>query len=127
MTVMPDDIESLDDFRARARAWLAANMNRRSGSIDAELMAERSPALQRELFDAGFAGIAFPREYGGAGLTLQHQQVFAQEAASYELPSAYLVSIGMLAPTLLDNGSEVLKQRHLPRMLRGEEMWIQLL
>ena len=124
---MADELESLDDFRARARDWLAANMVRRAGAVDAEAMAERSPELQAKLFDAGFAGIAFPREYGGAGLTLQHQEVFAQEAAPYEMPTAYLVSIGMLAPTLLDNGSEVLKKRHLPRILRGEEIWIQLL
>src|SRR6266403_451775 len=98
---MSEDMESLDDFRARAREWLAANMDRRAGSIDSETMAERSPALQAKLFDAGFAGIAFPREYGGAGLTLQHQEVFALEAAGYEMPTTYLVSLGMLAPTLL--------------------------
>jgi alkylation response protein AidB-like acyl-CoA dehydrogenase len=124
---MPDEIERLDDFGARARAWLAANMVRRVGAVDAEAMAKRSPALQAKLFDAGLAGIAYPREYGGAGLTLQHQEVFALEAAPYEMPTTYLVSIGMLAPTLLDNGSEVLKHRHLPRILRGEELWIQLL
>jgi alkylation response protein AidB-like acyl-CoA dehydrogenase len=124
---MGDEMESLDDFRARARMWLAANMTRRAGAVDAEDLMERSTEMQAKLFDAGFAGIAFPREYGGAGLTLEHQEVFAQESAPYEMPIAYVVSIGMLAPTLLDNGSEVLKQRHLPRMLRGEEIWIQLL
>src|SRR5207245_7981380 len=101
-------------------------MQRRAATFDGEAMSARSVALQAKLFDAGFAGIAFPREYGGAGLTLQHQEAFAQEAAGYEMPTTYLVSLGMLAPTLLDNGSEALKQRHLPRMLRGEEIWIQL-
>ena len=43
------------------------------------------------------------------------------------VPAGYMVSIGMLAPTLLDHGSELLKQRHLPRMLRGDEEWMQLL
>jgi alkylation response protein AidB-like acyl-CoA dehydrogenase len=122
-----DEMESLDDFRARAREWLAANMPRRVGAVDGEALAERAPELQAKLFDAGFAGIAFPREYGGAGLTLEHQEVFAQEMAPYETPVAFMVSIGMLAPTLLDNASEVLKLRHLPRILRGEEMWMQLL
>lgn len=123
------DMESIDAFRARARQWLAENVEPRAATIEGAALVERSAALQAKLFDAGFAGIAFPREYGGAGLTLEHQQVFAQEAAGYDMPTAtiYMVSIGMLAPTLFDNGSEELKRRHLPRMLRGDEIWIQLL
>lgn len=85
-------------------------------------------ALQAMLFEGGFAGIAMPAEYGGAGLTLRHQQVFYDEAArGRRVPVAFSVSIAILGVTLLDEGSDVLRKRHLPRILRGEERWIQLL
>jgi alkylation response protein AidB-like acyl-CoA dehydrogenase len=84
-------------------------------------------AIQAQIFDAGFAGIAFPTAYGGAGLTLDHQRAFYEEAEGYVTPQGFGVSIAMLGATLLDFGSEELKKRHLPRILRGDELWIQLL
>jgi alkylation response protein AidB-like acyl-CoA dehydrogenase len=122
------ETENLDEFRARARAWLAANMELRSAHPDGVVHNyDFDRPLQQRLFDAGFAGIAFPKEYGGAGLTLEYQRAFADEAAEYVMPTSYMVTIGMLGATLLDHGSEVLKQRHLPRILRGDEIWVQLL
>jgi alkylation response protein AidB-like acyl-CoA dehydrogenase len=115
--------ESLDAFGARARAWIEATL---PPDGDTTLTDQE---LQAVLFDAGFAGIAFPKEYGGAGLTLEHQKVFfdtAEELAK-RVPSGFMVSIGMLAPTLLDHASEEIKRRHLPRILRGDEEWMQLL
>ncbi|MBW8827272.1 MAG: acyl-CoA dehydrogenase family protein [Acidobacteria bacterium] len=117
--------EDVESFRIRARAWIEANLPDRDHPGDDDR------ALQALLFDSGFAGIAFPREYGGAGLTLAHQKVFYDEvrAAHRWAPCGmpWQVSIGMMAPTILDHGSEELKRRHLPRMLRGEETWMQLL
>ncbi|WP_433502781.1 acyl-CoA dehydrogenase family protein [Pseudonocardia halophobica] len=118
--------EPLEDFRARARAFLAAEMPPQREGAGPVGMAE-ARRLQAVLFDGGFAGIAFPRRYGGAGLTLDHQAVFAQEAAGYRMPFPLAVSVAMMAPTLLDHGSDELKDRHLPRMLRGDEVWLQLL
>lgn len=120
--------ESIDDFRVRARDWLARNMDKRSLHPDGVVHDyESDHALQQRLFEGGFAGIAFPREYGGAGLTFDHQQAFADEAADYVMPASYMVSIGMLGATLLDHGSEFLKNKHLPAILRGDEIWVQLL
>jgi alkylation response protein AidB-like acyl-CoA dehydrogenase len=115
--------ESLDTFGARARAWIEATLP------PADDMDLTDQELQAVLFDAGFAGIAFPKEYGGAGLTLEHQKVFfdTAEQLGKRVPAGYMVSIGMLAPTLLDHGSEEIKLRHLPRILRGDEEWMQLL
>jgi alkylation response protein AidB-like acyl-CoA dehydrogenase len=120
--VTTKDMESLDAFRKRARAWAVEHLPEAG---DATLTDKELQAL---LFDAGFAGIAFPREYGGAGLTLEHQKVFFDDAcAGRRVPDGFMVSIGMMAPTLLDHGSEMLKRRHIPRILRGDEEWIQLL
>ena len=130
MTDSSREMESIEDFRVRARAWIRDNLERRSAGAPAPERAERREldrALQRKIYDAGFAGLAVPAEYGGAGLTLDHQKVWAEETADFITPSGYMVSIGMMLPTLLDHGTEVVKQRHIPRMLSGEETWIQLL
>ncbi|MGE0878691.1 MAG: acyl-CoA dehydrogenase family protein [Acidimicrobiia bacterium] len=119
------DIETVDAFRTRARAWIEANLPSRD-----EPLAD-AKTLQALLFDNGFAGIAFPKEYGGAGLTLEHQRAFfaEAEAARRQIPAAgwLMVSVGMLGPTILDWGSHEAKLRFLPPLLRGDEVWMQLL
>lgn len=118
--------EPLGDFRERARVFLAENLPRMDAQPGVPRFGE-ARMLQATLFDGGFAGIAFPRKYGGAGLSLEHQVVFAQEAAPYRMPTPLGISVAMLGATLLDCGSEVLKARHIPAILRGDEVWLQLL
>ena len=80
------------------------------------------------VYDAGFGGITWPVEYGGLGLTGAHQEAFTEEAANYpDLVVGDLVTAGICAPTLLDFGSEEQKRRYIPHMLRGDEVWTQLL
>ena len=120
------------EFRARARAWLAANAPRRgdAGDGDGEAGAVDIPtqkAFQARLYDAGFAGITWPVEYGGQGLTNAEQIAFSEEAREYSLPvGAFVIGLGMPGPTLLECGSEEQKQRYIRKMLRGEEIWCQL-
>jgi alkylation response protein AidB-like acyl-CoA dehydrogenase len=120
-----------DDFRARARAWLAANAPRRgSGDDDGEsgqtTIADQR-AFQAKLYDAGFAGITWPKEYGGQGLTGAEQIIWSQEARDYDLPNgAFFIGISMPGNTLVELGTEEQKKRYLPPMLRGEEIWCQL-
>jgi len=118
-------------FRADARAWLAANMPRETEDSwiadDVERWAHHR-ALQRTLFDGGYAGLCFPREYGGRGLSPAHQRTFDEEAAGYQMPVLLNIpTFGIIGPTLLDFGTEAQKQRYLPPMLRGDEVWVQLL
>ena len=130
-------VENVEDFRRRASQWLSANMPRRenttkrsnlSNFLDEKTRFDRHRVLQRLLFDGGFAGICFPREYGGQGLTPAHQAAFTEEAVGYEMPYAFNVpTLGILAATILDCGTEAQKQRHLPAILKGEEYWIQFL
>jgi alkylation response protein AidB-like acyl-CoA dehydrogenase len=124
-----------EDFRARARAWLAANAPRRSAPDEeaaddsrtqAEVIAEQR-AFQAKLYDAGFAGLSWPREYGGQGLTGTEQISWSQEARDYDLPNgAFFIGLSMPGNTLLEIGTEEQKRRYLPKMLRGEEIWCQL-
>ncbi len=119
-------MESIDSFRARARAWLAENVELAEEGVRSHTDAA-DRALQAKLAAGGFAGITLPVEYGGQGLTFQHQKVFYEEARGYDLPTGFVVSLAMLAPTLVDHASPDFLREHLPRMLAGEEMWIQLL
>jgi alkylation response protein AidB-like acyl-CoA dehydrogenase len=130
--VSPQDTSGgVEDFRRRARAWLEANAPRRSADADSEsggrsgLDAQR--AFQAQLFDAGFAGLTWPVEYGGQGLTNAEQIAFSQEARQYSLPTGvFVIGLGMPGPTILECGTDEQKRRYLRPMLRGEEIWCQL-
>jgi alkylation response protein AidB-like acyl-CoA dehydrogenase len=91
------DMESVESFRERAREWLAANVEKgeplgmgyRRGETEEEELALIASAreLQRKYYEAGFAGICFPKEYGGQGLSPEHQRAFNQEVVGYVFPS----------------------------------------
>ena len=136
-TTTPVDLEA---YRREARAWIAANLAPReigqdpvaanlrgSREYTREQMAAERPK-QRALFDAGYAGITWPVEYGGQGLTRAHERAFLEEAAGFELPDfgyAGSMTFGVCAAVILAHASEDFKRRHLPRMLKGEELWVQ--
>jgi alkylation response protein AidB-like acyl-CoA dehydrogenase len=128
-----EDVEDLEVFRLRAREWLAENMPRLQGQENRQLMWEdelgtRARELQRILFDGGFAGLCFPKAYGGQGLSRVYQTVFTQESMPYEMPVLFNIpTLSILAPTLLDFGTEEQKLAHIPKILSGEEMWVQFL
>jgi len=79
-------------------------------------------------FDAGFAGICIPREYGGQGLTPAHQRVFNEELVGYEFPAHLQIpTFSPCLTVLLEYGTEAQKRRHVPAILKGEEIWLQFL
>jgi alkylation response protein AidB-like acyl-CoA dehydrogenase len=134
-----DDVEDLESFRERARTFIRANLRRvtpeeqrwawTSGNEEAELAGlAREREIQRMLFDAGLAGVGFPRAYGGQGLTPAHQRVLNEELAGFEYPAKLQVpTLSPCAAVLLDFCSEEQKLRHIPAILRGEELWMQFL
>ena len=126
--------ESVDDFAARAHTWLAENMPRidPNDPPDADRGEEepwlRARELQKKLYDGGFAGICFPREYGGLGLPIEYQRAFDDESRTYELPIILNTpTFTICAATILDTGSEEQKQQHISAVLRGDEVLVQLL
>ncbi|HKV22599.1 MAG TPA: acyl-CoA dehydrogenase family protein [Mycobacterium sp.] len=120
-------------FGARARAWLADNMPVLGPHTPAADRADdatwqRARELQRRLHDGGFAGICFPREYGGLGLDYSFQLAFNEAAQPYEMPLALNIpSLTICSATLLDAGSEAQKRSHIAAALRGDEVLCQLL
>jgi alkylation response protein AidB-like acyl-CoA dehydrogenase len=132
--VTAETAETVADFRARARAWLAANMPRQDPAEaallerDGEASWRRARELQKRLYDGGFAGICFPREYGGLGLGYEYKKAFDAEAQGYETPLLLNVpSFAICCATVLDMGSEEQKRTHIPAALRGQEVLVQLL
>jgi alkylation response protein AidB-like acyl-CoA dehydrogenase len=132
------EMEDLDSFRERARSFIRSNLRyvgpttlslRTTRSDEEELAAvERDREIQRMLFDAGLAGICVPREYGGQGLTPAHQRTLNEELAGYEFPIHLQVpTMSPCLAILLEFGTEEQKRRHVPAILRGEEIWMQLL
>ncbi len=134
------DTEDLEAFRRRARDFVQANLGPasartaagalRNDRTDDEELAEvtREREVQRMLFDAGLAGICFPTEYGGQGLTTVHQRVLNEELAGHEFPTRFQApTLSPCAAVLLDFGTEEQKRRHIPAILKGEELWMQFL
>ncbi|WAL69207.1 acyl-CoA dehydrogenase family protein [Amycolatopsis cynarae] len=114
-------------FRTRVRDWLAANVPETDPQAPVPEMLKTAKRFQAALYDAGFAGITWPAEYGGGGLTAAEQQIFHEEAAAYDLPTGvFMISMGMCGPTLVDLGTHEQKARYVPPLLRGEEVWCQL-
>ena len=124
----------VEEFLLQARAWLKENLTplpegvSQSDRLEWDEEGDLSRELQRRLFDAGYAGIAFPEEYGGRGLTAAHQKAFADEASGYEMPLRFdIPTLTILGATLLDHGTEEQRKRYIPAMLRGDEYWAQFL
>jgi alkylation response protein AidB-like acyl-CoA dehydrogenase len=135
-----DDTPEEAAVRAMARTWLGQNAPRRDAGTLATRRKWRDPspeaqlehvractAWQQTLFDGGWAGITWPTEYGGRGGTAIEQAIFNQEMAQFEVGAGALaVGVGMVAPTLMEWGSDEQKSGHLRAILRGDEVWCQL-
>jgi len=120
--------ETPEEFRARARAWVENNLPPLEGHAEAGLAVDddeelrqvaRSRELQQKIYEGGFAGIRYPREYGGQGLTREYQLAWHEATAGYQVPTAFSVTHGIIGPTLVDFGTEEQKAAHIPHMLDG--------
>jgi alkylation response protein AidB-like acyl-CoA dehydrogenase len=134
---MSTEIEPVEEFRPRAREWIKSNLGptqpfdrtQHCKDDEEELVAvARDRALQRKIFDGGFAGICMPKEYGGLGLTPEHNRAFNEELAGHEYPSRFAVpTFNPCASTILEFCTAEQKAAHLPAILKGDEVWVQLL
>ncbi len=133
-----DDTPQEAEFRARAGAWLAANVPR---ELEAELNASGFGKLHLESVDplvaarrwqkrkseAGWAAPPWPKEYGGGGISPIEQVIWAQEEGTYsKLSSPFGIGLGMCGPTVMAWASEEQKRTLLPKLARGEQIWCQL-
>ncbi len=123
-------METIEEYGERAAAWLAEHRSeapRDYGAILPPDMADEGRRWQRTLFDAGFAGIHWPTEFGGQGLTPEHNAAWITECALAQVP-AFLNMVGcvLTGSALLAFGTEAQQVEHLRPIITGERIWCQL-
>ncbi|MEZ5167443.1 MAG: acyl-CoA dehydrogenase family protein [Acidimicrobiales bacterium] len=136
-----DDTPEEAAWREECRTFLAAHATLKPEKIDwgqSYWARTRTPeedveydrrcrAWQRTKYDHGWAGLTWPTEYGGRGLSSHFAGIFAEEESCYDLPQGqFAQSIGMAGPTIIVHGTDEQKRRYLTPMLTGEETWCQL-
>ncbi len=122
--------ESVEQFRARAGAWLAEHRGdapRDYGAILPPELADEGRRWQRRLFEAGFAGVAWPSEYGGRGLSPEHASAWITECALAQVPP-FLNMVGcvLTGGAVMAFGTPEQQAEHLRPILTGERIWCQL-
>jgi alkylation response protein AidB-like acyl-CoA dehydrogenase len=116
------------NFRREARQWLEANAPSEASPEDGPASREYVLAWQRKQAQGGWAGIAWPGDVGGRGLSVLEQIVWFEEYARAGAPSplnASFVGLNHAGPTLIARGTPEQKAFHLPRILAGEVIWCQ--
>ena len=120
----------VETFRTEASAWLAANAAaapRNYGAIVPPDLVDEARAWQRLLHDSGFAGIHWPTELGGRGLTPDHQAAWLEEAARADVPPFLnMVGLVLTGGAVLAFGTPEQQHDHLPPTLTGDRVWCQL-
>jgi alkylation response protein AidB-like acyl-CoA dehydrogenase len=113
-------------FRDELREWLEANNPGEEPDGDDTAAFEFRKRWQRKLADAGWAGLSWPKEYGGRGATLIEQAIFNEEIVRAKAPQmANVLGLVMGGPVVIAHGTEEQKQRYLKPILTAEEIWCQ--
>ena len=114
-------------FREEAREWLQANAFKERRPHGGEEMRAYDLAWQKCQFDAGWAGVSWPKEYGGMGLGLTRQLIWYEEYARAKAPDNHLCFVGLNhgGPTIIAHGDDDQKKQHLRSILSGEKIWCQ--
>jgi alkylation response protein AidB-like acyl-CoA dehydrogenase len=116
-------------FRTELRAWLDANLpddkkGSRGGAqrFDDPFMR----AWSRKLYEAGYAGLTWPKEFGGAGAPYSFQAIFYEEMVAAQAPPHIgVIGLGMAGPTIIAHGTDEQKARYLQPLLAADEIWCQ--
>ncbi len=121
---------SVDEFQLHAREWLAENRQhapRDYGAICPPDLVEQGVAWHRRVHEAGFAGIHWPVEHGGRGLTPEHNSVWMLEAAIAGVPPVFnMVGLVLTGGAVLRFGTPEQQRDHLAPTLRADRLWCQL-
>jgi len=114
-------------FREQARDWLQDNVPEDRRPHHGDAMRDYDKEWQKTQFEAGWAGVSWPVEFGGLGLGLTQQLIWYEEYARAHAPDNHLCFVGLhhAGPTIMACGDEAQKTAHLRGMLTGEEIWCQ--
>jgi alkylation response protein AidB-like acyl-CoA dehydrogenase len=115
-------------FRDELRGWLKANLPAKmvKTADNAKEYYQYLADWQQKLYDGGWAGVSWPKEYGGRGASFIEQAIFQEEMALADAPERMgTIGQGLVGPTIIAAGTEEQKKRYLPKILSGEEIWCQ--
>jgi alkylation response protein AidB-like acyl-CoA dehydrogenase len=116
-------------FRTGLRTWLAENLPADWAELDPHVGRydlDFARDWARRLYDAGYVGLTWPREYGGGGAPYTHQAIFLEESARAGAPDHLgVIGLGMAGPTIIAHGTDAQKKQHLARILSGETVFCQ--
>jgi alkylation response protein AidB-like acyl-CoA dehydrogenase len=114
-------------FRSKVRDWLRSNVPKDRRPADGPEVIAFDKAWQKKQFEAGWAGISWPKEYGGAGLSLIQQLIWFEEYALARGPYLgwFFVALSHAGPTLIARGTDAQKAFYLPKIMSGETAWCQ--
>ncbi len=116
-----------DALRSELRSWLATHPPPPVRTAASAADAETLRAWQRALHRAGWVGIHWPREYGGRGASVRQVAIYHEEFARAGAPHLLgRAGISLVGPTLLAHGTAAQRERWLPRILSGDDVWCQL-
>ncbi len=125
--------DSTDDaaFRTEVREFLRTDLPDDMRAADDAVLGvgigedERERDWLRKLAKRGWVAPAWPKEYGGAGLSVMQQFIFNEEMARARAPRPNFLAIGLAGPTIIVHGTDEQKREHLPGILSGEMFWCQ--
>src|SRR5471032_1529201 len=113
-------------FRQEVREFIAQNVPESSKRRSGRRFEDSDREWSRLLGEAGYAGLTWPKEFGGAGAPYSHQAIFLEELARAEAPSHLgVIGLGMAGPTIMAWGTTEQKERYLSKILSAEEIWCQ--
>ena len=120
-------------FRAKCKEWLDANAELKDTgkrlNVESNLkdLITKAKAWQKKKYEAGWAMLHWPKEYGGINASPIERIIWGQEESKYDVPgSVFEIGLGMCGPVMMQYASEDQKERYLPPMAEGKEIWCQL-
>ena len=123
------------EFRTKCRSWLEANAQLKTKKTNSikhmnvgnKSLPEAASEWQKKKYDAGWAMIHWPKGFGGIGATPIERIIWAQEESKFNVPKGvYEIGLGMAGPVMMEYATDEQKERYLPPMAEGKEIWCQL-
>ena len=130
--MVSEELEKAEAFRQEVRAWLKENLPkgwRTPEYVPPEPYSREQHELgkswTKRLYDAGYTGFGYPPEYGGIERPAWERNIIHEELMRHGTPPGPISNVGVAGPTILASGQEWQKKRFIPKILSGEESWVQ--
>ena len=127
-----NDTPEQAEFRKKCNSWLEKNAEYVDGSSKTDDFANKdrlkeAKAWQKKKYDAGWAMLHWPKEYGGIDASSMERIIWANEESKFDVPKGiFEIGLGMCGPVMMEYATEEQKERYLPSMAEGKEIWCQL-